>query len=221
MIHTVPAVSCLGRLRFAFNKTFEQPSTRAIAASIAAAAFFSSSFRYGIQTVPVSILSFLGTSTFLCTLPAAKKFSSLPPLPPSLSAITKKIQRLTQQGFQFLRLNDQGIEIIGVPVMEELIFRGVIQTAANYAVGFPLGCALSAIAFSAVHYDPQQPMQWLFSLVGGLLMGTLRDKVSILAALGCHMGHNAFFSIFLGYGSQGGFIKHYFDSKQISPKKTY
>jgi membrane protease YdiL (CAAX protease family) len=87
-----------------------------------------------------------------------------------------------------------------VAVGEELLFRGYLQSSFNLIFGktfkvenvtFGWGLILSALLFGLIHSLAATPIAWpwmLFTFVGGLILGFVREKDgSLLAPIILHM----------------------------------
>ncbi len=98
-----------------------------------------------------------------------------------------------------------------MPIIEEAIFRGAIQTLSVATLGTLPGIAFSALAFSAAHIDSRQPHQAINSLVGGIVLGALKEKFSILTSIGHHVGVNTFWNVIFGAQQDSGFVRNFID----------
>lgn len=172
------------KIAFSLQKTFSDKSTAAAIGAIGVAAACSSSFGWGLLTAPLGIASSLATLIFApLYLP-----EQLPPLPQKVQDFFNKIQLgeiLPQSTLT---------PIWALPLIEEGLFRGAIQATLTPYVGPIPSIALSSIAFSLVHYE--RPTDLLNSLIGGISLGVLANRFSILSSLGHHVGVNAFWSVF-------------------------
>ena len=81
------------------------------------------------------------------------------------------------------------VVVIGAPLVEEIVYRGMIQQALHSRIDDPLAVVLSALFFAAIHLQPVEiPGLFVFGLVAGTcFMRTGRLSVSILV----HVGFNA------------------------------
>lgn len=87
--------------------------------------------------------------------------------------------------------------VILAPVMEEILFRGFLQSALRNSFGDRYAVAISAFLFAGVHMDVFAFLQ-IFIL--GLLLGYLYEKTQTLAAsIFVHITHNSLTLIFLLY----------------------
>lgn len=85
--------------------------------------------------------------------------------------------------------------IIMAPLIEELLFRGVLFTFLKQRFGFKSGLILSALIFSLFHFSPSQGLgnvTLLISLfiLGGFLAFLYERQGSLLASIGLHMSFN-------------------------------
>jgi membrane protease YdiL (CAAX protease family) len=87
--------------------------------------------------------------------------------------------------------------IIIAPIIEEIIFRGFLQSALKNYFGERYAVLISAFLFAAVHMDVFVFLQ-IFIL--GILLGYLYDQTKTLAAsVVVHILHNSLTMIFLLY----------------------
>ncbi|HSX10226.1 MAG TPA: CPBP family intramembrane glutamic endopeptidase [Chlamydiales bacterium] len=204
-------LSVASKLYIACEKTLSNRSNAIILGTVAAGAALSSSFRYGLYTSPIGIGSSLVVTLAAGSALGQRVLSKLPipNLPNKIAAFSRRI----------LPESDLTSTVIG-PVIEEVIFRGAIQSASVAALGPIPGIALSALAFSAVHAGPRVPSQVVNSLVGGIVLGILAEKVSLLASIGHHVGVNAFWGPVLGFFSDDkGFLRNYMEAERILPSQ--
>lgn len=195
------------RLYTACQKTFSNPNNAACLGAIVACAAISSAFRWGILTSPIGIATSILFSTPPFRALGGKIISKLPNCPSAITDRIKKISEVLQ------RLPENSLtESIYMPAIEEVIFRGAIQTPISLIAGPILGVALSTLAFAAVHYKEDQPSHLVNSFVGGIVFGILKEQSSILASLGCHIGTNFFWSVGLGFGRDKGFLRNYLET---------
>lgn len=100
------------------------------------------------------------------------------------------------------------INVLWCPVLEELLFRGLIQEAVKKAAlvgiqrfhphanaaetAYQVSRAATSILFAAVHLAAGSPFQALNAGLGAFFgEAELMEKVGLTAAIGCHMTHNA------------------------------
>jgi len=79
---------------------------------------------------------------------------------------------------------------VGVGTMEEMLFRGYIQTGLSGRLGAGRGILLASLLFGAAHMDAVQgPMAMLL----GLYLGSITEWTgSIRPAIACHVANNLF-----------------------------
>jgi uncharacterized protein len=81
--------------------------------------------------------------------------------------------------------------VIGAPVAEELVFRGLIFTAIRERWGYAWALGLSSVVFAAMHFDPTG-VYALLVLPSAVLLGWLREKTGgIYAPILAHATFNA------------------------------
>lgn len=81
--------------------------------------------------------------------------------------------------------------VIGAPVAEELVFRGLIFTAIRGQWGYAWALGLSSAVFAAMHFDPTG-VYALLVLPSAVLLGWLREKTGgIYAPILVHATFNA------------------------------
>lgn len=77
-----------------------------------------------------------------------------------------------------------------VPIIEEIMFRGMIMNHLNRVLRLPLAFVIQSILFGLYHFNP---VQSTYAILLGLLITYLYLKYnSILAAIGVHIGINSF-----------------------------
>lgn len=87
--------------------------------------------------------------------------------------------------------------IVIAPVIEEIIFRGFLQSAVKGLCGGRYAIVISASLFAAVHVDV---FAFLQILILGILLGYLYEKTQSLAAsIVVHVLHNSLTLVFLLY----------------------
>lgn len=87
--------------------------------------------------------------------------------------------------------------IIVAPIIEEILFRGFLQSALKNTFGSRYAIMISAFLFSGVHMDLFALMQ-IFIL--GILLGYLYEKTqTLIAPIVVHILHNSLTLIFLLY----------------------
>lgn len=196
------------RIITACQKTFSNHNNAACLGAIVAGAAISSAFRWGILTSPIGIATSILFSTPPFRTLGGKIISILPKCPSSITNGIKKISEV----LKFLPENSLTASIY-MPAIEEVVFRGAIQTPISLIAGPILGVALSSLAFSAVHYREDEPSHIVNSLVGGVALGALKEQSSILASLGYHIGTNFFWSVGLGFGPDKGLLRNYLETR--------
>ena len=83
------------------------------------------------------------------------------------------------------------------PVVEELLFRGVLQNALKRKVGTRGGILLSACLFSLMH--PQLPLGFLPLMVLGIVFGILAEtRKSLVPSIVAHGINNGVIIAFMG-----------------------
>ena len=76
------------------------------------------------------------------------------------------------------------------PIVEELLFRGLLQGGLAARMDARLALALTSVAFAAVHF---QPVQFPGLVIAGLVFGGLALRAGRLGpAIVAHMAFNAF-----------------------------
>ena len=81
------------------------------------------------------------------------------------------------------------VVVIGAPVVEELVYRGLIQRAAVARAGMVAGVAGSSVFFGAIHL---RPVELPGLIVAGAVFGVLAARSDRLGpAITAHMGFNA------------------------------
>ena len=80
--------------------------------------------------------------------------------------------------------------IVGAPLLEELVFRGFLQTAIAARVGAPAAAAVSAVSFGFFHLaDP--PVVPVLIVIGGMLAWLRMRSGSVLPAIVAHAVNNS------------------------------
>ena len=74
------------------------------------------------------------------------------------------------------------LAVVGAPLVEELLFRGLVQGAFSRRVGAVPAIYITAIIFSFAHIFNEGPAAPLLILPGGLILGYLRHRTGRLAA---------------------------------------
>ncbi len=86
--------------------------------------------------------------------------------------------------------------VIVAPLMEEIVFRGIVCARIETVWGKTAAVILSSVVFALYHINP---VQMVYALLMGLIMGYLRvGRSTWWMALAFHMGANAF-SILVGF----------------------
>ncbi|MFZ8968364.1 MAG: CPBP family intramembrane glutamic endopeptidase [Ilumatobacteraceae bacterium] len=81
------------------------------------------------------------------------------------------------------------VVVVGAPIVEELVYRGLIQRAAVARFGFVAGVAGSSVFFGAIHL---RPVELPGLIVAGAVFGVLAARTDRLGpAITAHMGFNA------------------------------
>lgn len=93
--------------------------------------------------------------------------------------------------------------IIAAPLLEELLFRGVIQKSLVTRLGPLAGIALGALIFGAIHIVPQQI---IYATGVGLILGTIYYLTgSLVGAITVHFVNNGLTTLlFLMFGTSTG-----------------
>ncbi len=95
--------------------------------------------------------------------------------------------------------------VVVAPVVEEILFRGFLQSALKNSMGGQYATLVSSALFAAVHMDAFAFLQ-IFIL--GMLLGNLYERTQTLAAsVVVHILHNSLTLVFLLY------FKFFFDGK--------
>jgi len=189
------------------RETFSDRSRAAVVGAIAVGAIVSPSFRTGVLTSPLGMVSSLAIQMFGSTV-LPKKF---PSLPEKIRAIGEKIFHFSME----ISPRSEAGPVLLWPLIEEGMFRGILQPLLVSKVGTSAGIALSTLAFASVHYEQDNPNQVLSSLVGGVVLGVLSEKVSLLASLGHHVGVNAFWFIGIDH-----LMRNYHSAEYIEKRRT-
>jgi len=102
-----------------------------------------------------------------------------------LTAYAENISRLTEPG-SFL---GRAVFIcLAGPVIEELIYRGVLFGVLKRFLPYIWACLLQAVIFGISHYNP---VQAVYTFILGLILGYVYHKYqSILAPIFVHIGYN-------------------------------
>ncbi len=81
------------------------------------------------------------------------------------------------------------IVVVGAPIVEEIVYRGSLQTNLITAAGRPIGIVLAAAIFAAIHLAPVEfPGLFVFAL----LLGIAREKTGTLGLpIVTHFAFNA------------------------------
>jgi membrane protease YdiL (CAAX protease family) len=96
--------------------------------------------------------------------------------------------------------------LVWYPLVEELLFRGVIQgqlyrirRAENTLLGFSYANWVTSLLFVAVHFVHHSPLWAVSVIVPSLVFGYFRDRdSSILPAIALHSIYNAQYLLLLG-----------------------
>jgi membrane protease YdiL (CAAX protease family) len=81
------------------------------------------------------------------------------------------------------------IVVVGAPIVEEIVYRGSLQTNLVTAAGRPIGIVLAAAIFAAIHLAPVE-FPGLFAFA--LLLGIAREKTGTLGLpIVTHFAFNA------------------------------
>lgn len=98
------------------------------------------------------------------------------------------VQDLLSGRFAFVAATVLAVAV--APVVEEILFRGMLYTALRGMMGFWSAAAISAFAFAAVH--PTMPASFLPLAALGLVLAVLRESTgSVAPAIVCHGINNA------------------------------
>ncbi|MGQ9456402.1 MAG: lysostaphin resistance A-like protein [Armatimonadota bacterium] len=82
------------------------------------------------------------------------------------------------------------LAVVVAPVVEEVLFRGMLYTALRGMMGFWSAAAVSAFAFAVVH--PTMPASFLPLAALGIVLAVLRESTgSVAPAIVCHGINNA------------------------------
>lgn len=111
-----------------------------------------------------------------------------------LNTIAEMIQRLSPAGLI------AGVLVIGVApgIGEELFFRGYVQTRLTQRWGVTLSILVTSLLFAILHMDL---VQGAFALAMGIYLGAVTERAgSIIPAMLCHAGSNAFSTIMTAAG---------------------
>lgn len=92
-----------------------------------------------------------------------------------------------------------GLILLFVTTVEEILFRGVLQSAISARAGGPVAVVVSSIAFAAMHQYPT-PSAVVFVLAAGFVYGTLYELTdSILVSTAVHAVSNLLLFVVLPY----------------------
>lgn len=191
---TITSISVFSRMYSACYKTFSNPHHAAVFAVLALGSALSSSFRIGLAVAPLLIGMPWITRPLMATEIGQKVISKLSnPSAALTDTIDKVVQKVGSQ-CQLLRMPSPVIGSLALPLVEEAIFRVGAQQVATAALGPVSGIALSAYTFALAH----ERARFAPILVGGLALGILTAKVSLVASIAAHMANNAFWDSFMG-----------------------
>ncbi len=199
----------LTKLTHAIKQTFSNRSNATVLGSIGIGTALSSSFAFGVITSPLSMAATYGMAQFSQTTRGRHLFSEIfTKIPLGTQKVAAQAEKITAF---LLRIREDYTmtTCLSLPIVEELIFRGAVQTGSVALVGPVAGVALSSLVFAAAHADPDRPHQVVNALMGGIIFGTLTQKVSIAAAIGHHIGSNSFWGPILGHSPDRGIVHHY------------
>ncbi|MBX7066012.1 MAG: CPBP family intramembrane metalloprotease [Parachlamydiales bacterium] len=201
--------SVCSRFLTACQKTISDPGNAKVLGTIAAGAVLSSAFRAGLMLSPIGMISSFGMALLARTQIGERIFSKL-----TFSSSSDSSPSRISSLFQRIMPKDPAVQAcIAAPLIEEGIFRGVIQGASVAALGAAPGIVLSSLLFSAAHCDPAQPQQTVNSFLGGVIMGIVKEKFSILGFIGFHMGVNTFWGPILGLASPNGLVRNFLTTR--------
>lgn len=163
-------------------------------------------YRQSITTLGLSIVNLSdnikqGIKRYLITLPFIILAGFIINLISSYYGIAPEMQDvirwLLEEKSLFVIVSLVFFGIVIAPVMEEIIFRGFIQSALKNSFGKQYAILISALLFAAVHMDIFAFLQ-IFIL--GVLLGNLYEKTQTLAAsIVVHILHNSLTMVFLLY----------------------
>ena len=163
-------------------------------------------YRQSITTLGLSIVNLSdnikqGIKRYLITLPFIVLAGFIINLISSYYGIAPEMQDvirwLLEEKSIFVIVSLVFFGIIIAPVMEEIIFRGFIQSALKNSFGRQYAIIISASLFAAVHMDIFAFLQ-IFIL--GILLGNLYERTRTLtASIVVHILHNSLTMVFLLY----------------------
>lgn len=136
-------------------------------------------------------------------------------LPHEIKKLEKRIEKETHHK-RLMKESDWKVCLEG-PILEELIFRGLLQPIFVRTLGVSPGIAVTAILFGTMHnlapkenrlsffesWYKKPEMKIVFDLesasglmqassaaIGGIFFGVLRQQYGLLASIGAHIGNN-------------------------------
>ncbi len=155
----------------------------------------------GLSTADLSSNVMQGIKLYLLTLPLIVLTGFIINLISSYYGVTPDMQDVAQWVLEeksfFILTSLIVFGIIIAPVIEEIIFRGFLQTTLKNSFGGRYAMVISAALFAGVHMDLFAFLQ-IFIL--GMLLGYLYEKTQTLAAsIIVHVLHNSLTFVFLLY----------------------
>lgn len=155
----------------------------------------------GLSTSDLSSNIMQGVKLYLLTLPLIILAGFIINLISSYYGITPDIQDVVRWVLEerslFILISLVLFGIIIAPVIEEIIFRGFLQTTLRNSFGGRYAIVISAALFAGVHMDLFAFLQ-IFIL--GMLLGYLYERTQTLAAsIIVHVLHNSLTLVFLLY----------------------
>ncbi len=155
----------------------------------------------GLSTTDLSSNIKQGVKLYLFTLPIIIIAGFIINLISSYYGVTPDMQDVVRWVLEerslFILISLVLFGIIVAPVIEEIIFRGFLQTALKNSFGGRYAILISAALFAGVHMDLFAFLQ-IFIL--GILLGYLYEKTQTIAAsIVVHILHNSLTLIFLLY----------------------
>ena len=105
-------------------------------------------------------------------------------------------------------LNVVLMSVVAYPILEEIVFRGAIQsTLLKYpgltktAIGISAACLITSVVFAAAHLLRQPPLWAALIFLPSLVFGWARDRhKTLFSPIALHMSYNAGFIGFFQTG---------------------
>lgn len=118
-------------------------------------------------------------------------FSTIEP-PTGVSAVKQILESSAGQGATWQVMAFCAVVAVAVPVLEELVFRGLLLQGMATRIGFVWALVFSSLAFGLGHLEPSMPMNVVFTgLIGALLAWTYRLSGRLVVPVLLHALNNA------------------------------